>query len=95
MKCIQTWDLDIDMFAQIQEDARKYSEEGTYERFLVEVIRGTTTADAFPLEAMSASNIVESVNSSWLDIRNLPIHAALQSICNSMMKKFYIRRNRI
>ena len=40
------------------------------------------------------SNIAESVNSSWLDIRNLPILIALESIWNCMMKKFYIRQNR-
>ena len=40
------------------------------------------------------SNIAESVNSLWLDIRSLPILTALESIWTSMMKKFYIRQNR-
>ncbi|KAK9386507.1 hypothetical protein V1515DRAFT_145358 [Lipomyces mesembrius] len=40
------------------------------------------------------SNIVESVNSLWLDIRSLPILIALQIIWHSMMEKFYIRRTR-
>lgn len=39
------------------------------------------------------SNIAESVNSSWVGIRNLPILAALHAIWNCMMEKFYTQQN--
>ena len=48
------WDFDLDACSQIQQDAHYDSDESSYERYIVELIRGTTADDAFPLEAMRA-----------------------------------------
>lgn len=47
----------------------------------------------FPRYGQTCSNIVESMNSAWMEGRQLPLLYSIQHLWNYMMKKFYERRH--